>query len=72
MIYKVKKLGYLSWIVIKDDEDTYDEYFVNFNIHNNKFVCSCATGYMLHRECKHIRMVKQFITKGIDTFDMYI
>lgn len=72
MKYKVRKNAYLSWIIEKlpiDDNDLGEEYIVNYNFFENKFVCHCACSYLLNRECKHIRYIKQFITRGIDEFE---
>jgi len=66
MKYKIIKISGLSWIVEKEDGE---EYIVNYNIFKNKYTCSCQWNISTGKECKHIRMIKEFIINRKSEFD---
>jgi hypothetical protein len=62
----VSQLSELSWNVEKEDGE---DYYINFSIFKNKFVCSCFWNINTQKECRHIRMIKEYITSGITQFE---
>ena len=69
IVYTVKPFDSLSWIIDKETDDDITSSIVNFNPFLDKFVCDCTWNVVTERECKHIRMVKQYIVRGVDRFD---
>jgi hypothetical protein len=52
--YIVKEEGPGIWIVISPRGDLY------YIWKNNEYICTCPYHNIYHRECKHIKMVKQY------------
>jgi len=66
MKYTIHIASDLSWVLEDDDGD---ETIVYYDILSNKFKCNCSFASLLNKECKHSRMVKLYIVKGIKEFE---
>jgi len=66
MKYLVKQIGDFSWIV---EKETGEEYYVVYDSWNNTWKCTCPYNTRTKKTCKHIIMVKQYISIGQREFE---
>jgi hypothetical protein len=66
MKYNVKKINGLSWFVEKEDGE---EYYVNREVHEPRWVCTCQWNVLSHKTCKHIRMAMENYLTNKEEFE---
>ena len=65
--YTVERLTYRVFVVYKETEDDIDAYFVRAT--EKGWICSCIGNSLFGRECKHIKMVKEYLETGKNVFE---
>ena len=65
--YIVKRLTYRVFVVYKETEEDIDTYFVRAT--EKGWICSCIGNSLFGRECKHIKMVREYLETGRNVFE---
>ena len=69
MKYIVRRTSDLTWEVEKDDEDSDEIHYVNYDIFKDRFICDCNFNASTEVDCNHISFVKQNIAYGKEIVD---